>query len=168
MSLIKRPNSNNWYYLFQIHGRRYFGSTQTPRKTFAVKVEAKVREDAISRLVLGEVKPITLGKALERYKRSKEGTPNYKNIFSYGNKLLGFKLQPKTGQRIEVTPLAPAEAYFHDITNKHIKALVTARRREGKRLDDQARVTYVTRGDTPCPRRWVSRPTSMPTGLRRI
>ena len=130
MSLIKRPNSNNWYYLFQIQGRRYFGSTQTPKKTLAVKVEAKVREDAISRLVLGEVKPITLENALERYKRSKEGTPNYKNIVSYENKLVGFKLQPKTGQRIGVTPLAPAEAYFHDITNKHIKALVTARKGE--------------------------------------
>ena len=114
MSLIKRPNSNNWYYLFQIQGRKYFGSTQTPKKTLAVKVEAKVREDAISRLVLGEVKPITLENALERYKRSKEGTPNYKNIVSYGNKLLGFKLQPKTGQRIEVTPLAPAEGYLHE------------------------------------------------------
>ena len=130
MSLIKRPNSNNWYYLFQIQGRRYFGSTQTPKKTLAVKVEAKVREDAISRLVLGEVKPITLGKALERYKRSKEGTPNYKNIVSYGNKLIGFKLQPKTGQRIAVTPLTPAEGYIHDITNKHIKALVSARKGE--------------------------------------
>jgi hypothetical protein len=48
MSLIKRPNSSNWYYLFQIHGRKYFGSTGTPKKTLAVKVEAKVREDAIS------------------------------------------------------------------------------------------------------------------------
>jgi hypothetical protein len=54
------------------------GSTQTPKKTLAVKVEAKLREDAISRLLLGEVKPITLENALERYKRSKEGTPNYK------------------------------------------------------------------------------------------
>ena len=104
MSLIKRPNSNNWYYLFQIQGRKYFGSTQTPKKTLAVKIEAKVREDAISRLVSGEVKPITLENALERYKRSKEGTPNYKNIVSYGNKLIGFKLQPKTGQRIQVAP----------------------------------------------------------------
>jgi hypothetical protein len=32
MSLIKRPNSSNWYYLFQIQGRKYFGSTQTPKK----------------------------------------------------------------------------------------------------------------------------------------
>jgi hypothetical protein len=61
---------------------------------------------------------------------SKEGTPNYKNIVSYGNKLLGFKLQPKTGQRIGVTRLAPADAYLHDITNKYIKALVTARKGE--------------------------------------
>ena len=130
MSLIKRPNSNNWYYLFQIQGRKYFGSTGTPKRTLAVKVEAKVREDAISRLVLGEVKPITLENALERYKRSKEGTPNHKNIVSYVNKLLGFKLEPRSGQRIAVAPLAPAETYLHDITNKHIKALITARKGE--------------------------------------
>jgi hypothetical protein len=102
MSLIKRPNSNNWYYLFQIQGRKYFGSTQTSK--LAVKIEAKVRENAISRLVLGEVKPITLESALERYKRSKEGTPNYKNIVSYGNKLVGSKREPRPRQRIELTP----------------------------------------------------------------
>jgi hypothetical protein len=129
LPLEDRPG-NNWYYLFQIQGRKYFGSTQTPKKTLAGKVEAKVREDAISRLALGEVKPITLENALERYKRSKEGTPNYKNIVSYGNKQLGFKLQPKTGQRIEVTPLTPGEGYSHELTNKHIKALVTARKGE--------------------------------------
>jgi hypothetical protein len=130
MSLIKRPNSNNWYYLFQIQGRKYFGSTQTPKKTLAGKVEAKVREDAISRLVLGEVKPIALENALERYKRSKEGTPNYKNIVSYVSKLLGFKLHPKTERRIQVAPLAPADACLHEITNKHIKALIAARKGE--------------------------------------
>jgi integrase len=133
MSLIKRPNSSNWYYLFQIQGRKYFGSTQTPKKTLAAKIEAKVRQDVVSRLVLGEVKPIMLENALERYKHSKEGTPNYKNVVGYGNKLLGFKLQPKTWQRIEVAPLAPVEAYLHDITNKHIKALVTARKGEKAR-----------------------------------
>jgi integrase len=130
MSLIKRPNSNNWYYLFQIQGRKHFGSTGTPKKPLAVKIEAKLREDAISRLVLGETKPITLEEALERYKHSKERTPNYKNIVSYGNKLLGFKLEPKTGQRIEVTPLVSPETLTHEITNKHIKALITARKRE--------------------------------------
>ena len=130
MSLIKRPNSNNWYYLFQIQGRKYFGSTQTPKKTLAAKIEAKLREDAISRLVLGEVKPITLQNALERYKHCKEGTPNYKNIVSYGNKLLGFKREPRSGRRIAVTPLTPAEGYIHELTNKHIKALVTARKGE--------------------------------------
>jgi integrase len=76
------------------------------------------------------VKPITLENALERYKRSKEGTPNYKNIVSYGNKLRGFKLEPKTGRRIQVMPLAPAATYVHELTNKHIKALVTARKGE--------------------------------------
>ena len=54
MSLIKRLNSTNWYYLFQIQGKKYFGSTGTPKKTLAAKIEAKLREDAISRLILGE------------------------------------------------------------------------------------------------------------------
>ncbi len=51
MSLIKRPNSTNWYYLFQIQGRKYFGSTGTPKKPLAAKIEAKLRDEAISRLV---------------------------------------------------------------------------------------------------------------------
>jgi hypothetical protein len=54
MSLITRPNSNNWYDPFQIQGEKYFGSTGTPKKTLPVKIEAKVREAAISPLVLGE------------------------------------------------------------------------------------------------------------------
>ena len=32
MSLIKRPNSNNWYYLFQIQGRKYFGSPRNNKE----------------------------------------------------------------------------------------------------------------------------------------
>jgi hypothetical protein len=139
MSLIKRPNSNNWYYLFQIQGRKYFGSTGTPKKTLAVKVEAKVREDAISRLVLGEVKPITLENALERYKRSKEGTPNYKNIVTCGNKLLGFKLKPKdrkegcgcsTSASRSIFPRYHKQAYQSPDHGK--------KRREDQLLDDQA------------------------------
>lgn len=53
MSLIKRLNSNNWYYLFQIQGGRHFGSTRTPKKTLAVKIEAKRREEAIIAIAVG-------------------------------------------------------------------------------------------------------------------
>ncbi|MCI0562374.1 MAG: site-specific integrase, partial [Nitrososphaera sp.] len=127
---IRRPNSTNWYYLFQIQGRKYFGSTQTPKKTLAVKIEAKLREDAISRLVLGETEPISLNDALKRYKRSKEGTPNYKNVVGYANKLLGFKTEPKTGQKLELSRLVSPNTAIHEITDKDIKALVTARKGE--------------------------------------
>jgi len=139
MSLIKRPNSNNWYYLFQIQGRKYFGSPGTPKKTLAVKIEAKQRDDAISRLVLGEVKPITLESALEHCKRSKEGTPNYKNIISYRNKLLGFKLEPKTGQGIEVTPFSIGRRlYPRHHEQRYQSTYHRAKRREGQPLDNQA------------------------------
>jgi len=80
--------------------------------------------------VLGEVKPIALENALERYKRSKEGTPNYKNIVGCGNKLLGFKTEPKTGQRIDVSRLVSPNTAIHEITDKDIRALVTARKGE--------------------------------------
>jgi hypothetical protein len=92
--------------------------------------------------VLGEVKPIALENALERYKRSKEGTPNYKNIVTYGNKLLGFKLEPKTGRRIQVAPLAPADSYLHEITNKHIKALITARKGVRRQARGRSSTSY--------------------------
>jgi integrase len=59
-----------------------------------------------------------------------KGTPNYKNVVSYGIKLLGFKTEPKSGQKIGVSRLVSPNTAIHEITNKQIKALITARKGE--------------------------------------
>jgi integrase len=130
MSLIKRPNTQNWFYLFQIKGKKYFGSTGTPKKTLAAKVEAKKRVEAFAHQILGEAKPITLTDALDRYKKSREKAVSYKNLLTYSNKLLGFKLDPKTGEKIKVGAVGKPDIFLHEITNKHINILVASRKTE--------------------------------------
>jgi integrase len=130
MSLIKRSNTQNWFYLFQIKGKKYFGSTGTPKKTLAAKVEAKKREEAFAHQLLGEAKPITLADALDHYKQSREKIASYKNLLTYSNKLLGFKLDPKTGEKIKVGAVGKPDIFLHEITNKHINILVASRKSE--------------------------------------
>jgi integrase len=130
MSLIKRPNTQNWYYQFQIKGRKYFGSTGTPKKTLAVKVEAKKREEAFAEQLLGEASSITLSEALNRFKQARMYTANYKNLLTYSNKLVGFKLDSKTGEKIKIAAVGKPEMQLHEITSKHIKLLIVSRKSE--------------------------------------
>jgi len=130
MSLIKRTNTQNWFYLFQIKGKKYFGSTGTPKKSLAAKVEAKKREEAFAHQILGEAKPITLADTLTRYKQSREKAASYKNLLTYSNKLMGFKLDPKTGDKIKVGAVGKPDFFLHEITNKHINILVASRKTE--------------------------------------
>ncbi|HEY8159888.1 MAG TPA: site-specific integrase [Methylobacter sp.] len=130
MSLLKRPNSQNWYYQFQIKGKKYFGSTGTPKKAMAAKVEAKKRDEAVAEQLLGEAPSITLSAALDRFKQSRVGTANYKNLLTYANKLLGFKLDSKTAEKIKVAAIGKPDTLLHDITNRHIKLLVASRKSE--------------------------------------
>lgn len=130
MSLIKRQNTQNWFYLFQIKGKKYFGSTGTPKKALAAKVEAKKREEAFAHQVLGEAKPIKLADTLSRFKQSRVHSASYKNLLTYSNKLMGFKLDPKTGERIKVGAIGKQDIFLHEITNKHINILVASRKTE--------------------------------------
>ena len=130
MSLIKRTNSQNCFYLFQIKGKKYFGSTGTPKKALATKVEVKKREEAFAHQILGEAKSITLADALTHYKQSREKAASYKNLLTYSNKLMGFKLDSKTGEKIEVGAVGKPNIFLHEITNKHINILVASRKAE--------------------------------------
>ncbi|MGZ8161407.1 MAG: tyrosine-type recombinase/integrase [Methylobacter sp.] len=130
MTLLKRTNTQNWYYQFQIKGKKYFGSTGTPKKTLAAKIEAKKRDEAFTNQILGECLPITLTDALESYKQSRVNSASYKNLLTYSNKLMGFKLDPKTGDKIKVAAIGKSDLFLHDITNKHINILVASRKIE--------------------------------------
>jgi integrase len=130
MTLLKRTNTQNWYYQFQIKGKKYFGSTGTPKKALAARIEAKKREDAFTNQILGECLPITLSDALERYKKSRVNSASYKNLLTYSNKLIGFKIDPKTGVKIKVAAIGKSDLFLHDLTNKHINILVASRKVE--------------------------------------
>lgn len=130
MSLLKRPNTQNWYYQFQLKGKKYFGSTGTQKKAIAAKIEAKKREEAFTNQILGEALPITLSDALASYKQSRIDVASYKNLLTYSNKLIGFKLDPKTGEKIKVTAIGKPDLFLHDLTNKHINLLVASRKLE--------------------------------------
>ncbi|AOJ93634.1 hypothetical protein WK22_12325 [Burkholderia multivorans] len=54
MTLIRRNNSKNWYYQFQIQGKKFFGSTGTPNKTKAAQVEREMRNRAHAEQYLGD------------------------------------------------------------------------------------------------------------------
>ena len=131
MSLIKRENSKNWYYLFQVNGKRYFGTTGTSNKKTASQVEMKIRNEIHRQRFLDEPVTITLGNALEKFRISKEGTPNYKNISVYENKLVGFKYHPKSGEKITVGQLADKNTPVHEIRTKDLLNYISIRKSEG-------------------------------------
>ena len=73
MTLIRRNNSKNWYYQFQIQGKKYFGSTGTPNKTKAAQVEREMRNRAHAERYLGDAQEITskhLAKAVRNTART--------------------------------------------------------------------------------------------------
>ncbi len=80
--------------------------------------------------MLGAAPSITLADALEHYKKSREHAASYKNQITYANKLLGFKLDSNTGEKIKITAIGKPDIQVHEISNKHIKTLVAGRKTE--------------------------------------
>ncbi len=68
MTLIRRSNSKNWYYQFQIQGKKYFGTTGTQNKTKAAQVEREMRNRAHGELFLGDAPPITIKPSNDMWK----------------------------------------------------------------------------------------------------
>tara|TARA_Y100000588_G_scaffold334219_1_gene373567 strand:+ start:82 stop:1239 length:1158 start_codon:yes stop_codon:yes gene_type:complete len=69
MSLVKRKGSRYWHYDFEIRGLRFQGSTRQETKRKAQQVEAKLRDEALTKLKGGtpDRDPITLNIAAGRY-----------------------------------------------------------------------------------------------------
>src|SRR5690606_31065967 len=65
-------------------------STRTTDRRVAERMEARFRAEAHEELIMGKKKPITVGAALELYMRSREGTPNHRNLVSKHKTLLRF------------------------------------------------------------------------------
>lgn len=131
MSLIKRSNSKNWYYSFQRNGKRHFGTTGTTNKKVAALVEQKKRDEIHRQAYLGAPAIITLSDALALFRKSREETPNYKNVVTYENKLVGKKHHPLSGDVIVVGKLADSNSPIHEIKTKDVMEYAEIRKREG-------------------------------------
>src|SRR5450759_5053684 len=92
MSIVRHASSPNWYYSFQLKGKKHFGSTGTGNKTVAKKVEDGERRKAIEASLSDKAEPITLKAAIQQFLDSKRGNSEYGNIKARANKLLGLSL----------------------------------------------------------------------------
>lgn len=130
MTLLRRNNSKNWYYQFQINGKKFFGTTGTPNKTKAGQVEREMRNRAHSEAFLGEAETITLKDALEKYLEARVGTAYYAGMSSGVRKAMGYKLHPKTRAKLPCYGLDPAMP-LHTLQTRDIDQLVARRKSEG-------------------------------------
>ncbi len=90
MTLVKRSNSPYWYAQFQIDQKTFIRSTKTVDRKVAERLEGKFRAEAHEELVLGKKKPITVAAVLDTYLRSRQQTPDYRNLVSQRKTLLRF------------------------------------------------------------------------------
>jgi integrase len=67
MAVFKRKGSPHWYIEFELKGRRVRQSSHTTSKRKAEELERKLRGEAHSQVVMGEVAPMTWSDALDRY-----------------------------------------------------------------------------------------------------
>lgn len=130
MTLIRRNNSKNWYYQFQIQGKKFFGSTGTPNKTKAAQVEREMRNRAHAEQYLGEAETITLEDALTKYIDSREGTAYHRGMQQIARKMQGYKLHPRTKAKLPCYGLNPKQD-LHTFTTRDIDVLVAKRKAEG-------------------------------------
>lgn len=83
MGVHKRGNSKYWYIQFQLDGRTYIRSARTTNKKAAEQMEADWRSKLHAQLYLGHKERISIRDALLQFARSKEGTPNHRNLLSW-------------------------------------------------------------------------------------
>jgi len=130
MGLIKRPNSNYWYYQFRIDGKNYVGSTRTTSKAKAAKIEQKRRNEVHAQVIMGEAQPITLGEAIKLHMESKKKLVSFQNVQAACHRLQGFILDPQTGDEIKVDGLDTTKE-LHKITTAEVERLLAAREKTG-------------------------------------
>ncbi|MBG7619019.1 site-specific integrase [Herbaspirillum sp. AP02] len=129
MSLHKPKNSSRWHYQFQVNGKRYTGTTGTANKTKALQVEREVRNKVHGQVFLGEAETITLEDALQKYVDARRSASYYKGMQGVARKICGYKLHPKTQQKIACYGL-PGTNDLHEIQTRDIERLVHARKSE--------------------------------------
>jgi len=130
MGLVKRSDSKNWYYQFQVEGKTYLGSTRTTSKAKAAKVEQKKRNEVHAQVMMGEYEPITFAEIVKLHMVPRQKMASYQNVQACCHRLLGYKLDSKTSAKIKVGGLQPG-TLLHKISTADIERLVETRAREG-------------------------------------
>nr|WP_039789411.1 site-specific integrase [Herbaspirillum huttiense] len=130
MGLIKRNNTANWYYQFQVRGKKYLGSTGTSNKTKAMQVERELRNKIHAELFLGQAETITLAAALKLYLDARKNLPYHSGMMAISRKLAGYKLHAKTKEKIPCYGL-PQNIQLHELQTRDIERLVQRRKAEG-------------------------------------
>ncbi|WP_108461483.1 tyrosine-type recombinase/integrase [Devosia naphthalenivorans] len=139
MTIVKRSNSPYWYVQFQIDQKTFIRSTKTTDRKVAERMEAKFRSEAHQELVLGTKKSITVAAALDAYLKSRQDTPNYRNLISKRRTLLRFFKSTTlairvTNSDLENFKLARLDDGVTTQTIKHGLNLLLAAFRHAKRL----------------------------------
>ena len=129
MSILKHASSPNWYFSFQLNGKKHFGSTGTGNKTVAKKVEDSERRKAIEASLNDKAESITIKEAIQIFLDSKRDNNEYGNIKARATKLLGSKNQPGTQNRIACYGF-DGSTLLHDLKTKDLQRLVLERRKE--------------------------------------
>lgn len=130
MGLQRHPNSSNWYYCFQIKGKRYYGSTGTQSKTVALQVEKEVRAKAHASVHLSVTEEISLHDALIRYCSARRGHRSESGMTSLSRKVLGSTYDNRRHQAMTCHGL-DGKMRIHELTTRLIEGLVAERRSEG-------------------------------------
>jgi hypothetical protein len=130
MALHRRPKSQYWYYQFQMKGKKYIGSTGTANKTKALQVERERRNKVHGEVFLGESETITLQAALIIYIEARKNLAYHSGMVAISRKLSGYKLHPKTKEKIPCYGL-PIEMELHELQTRDIERLVQQRKAEG-------------------------------------
>jgi integrase len=129
MTILRHAASPNWYYSFQIKGKKHFGSTGTSNKTVAKKVEDAERRKAIEASLTEQAEKITLKEAGKLFLDNAEGNSEYGKFKGMVSKLMGFKNLPGTLKSVSCFGFDGA-TNLHNIKTKDVQRLVLERRRE--------------------------------------
>lgn len=130
MALHKRKNSSNFYFQFQVRGKKYVGSTGTSNKTKAMQVEREYRNKIHGEHFLGEAETITLHDAINLYIDARKHLAYHPGMEAISRKLSGYKLNPKTKAKEACYGIA-AGMKLHELQTKDIERLVQRRKVEG-------------------------------------
>ncbi|KWH50711.1 tyrosine-type recombinase/integrase [Burkholderia cepacia] len=138
MTLYKRPDSDMWWYKFEVEKRTYRGSTKTTVKREAQAVEVDKRREALEdiRLERAGVKRLTFYEVAMKWIAVTERThKDHAGNVNRVRRLFGDRLQ-RSGSRTYTLiegdrPGLPKTLMVHELTQGHLVDLKSKRQAEG-------------------------------------